>query len=153
MQLTLDATADELEELAKMAYVAQFVFDSSGEFSDSYKYPYTAVFEAALRKLNKALLPLIPESRLLEADEQSNNVFTHTIEMEIHCKKILDTFSEDSYLESICTELTRRDYIEKGGNPNTEEIILGLSEVYTILYNNNMAELKQYGLSRFKVEE
>ncbi len=153
MQLILDAADEELEELAKMAYVAQFVFDSSGKYSNSYKYPGIEVFKVALRKLNKALLPLIQQSHLLEVDEQSNKVFTHTMEMEKICKKILDTFSKDCYLERVCTELTRRDYIEKGGNSYTEEIILGLNEVYTILYNNNMAELRQNGLSRFRVEE
>jgi hypothetical protein len=151
MQLTIDATTEELEELAKMAYVAQFVFDSSGKFSDSYKYPYTALFDAALRKLNKALLPLIPHSKLLELDEQSDNVFTHTLEMEVHCKKVLDTFSNDSYLESICSEVTTRDYEEKTSQPAPEIIFPG--DVYSILYDNNMEELKQNGLKRLRIVE
>jgi hypothetical protein len=153
MQLILDATAEELEELAKMAYVAQFVFDSSGTFSDGYKYPYTAVFDAALRKLNKAMLTLIPHSGLLEVDEQNNNVFTHTMEMEVHCKKVLDTFSNDSYLECICTELTRRDYKEKVGEEDDDMIIFGPGDVFTILYDNNMKELKANGLKRLRIEE
>ena len=151
MQLTIDATTEELEELAKMGYVAQYVYDSSGKVSQNYKYPCMAVFEQALRKLNKALLPLIPHSSLLEIDEKREMIFTHTFEMEVHCTKIVEQFAEDTYIDRVCTELTRRDYIEQGGN--SKPVILGLSEVYTILYNNNMAELKANGLSRFKLEE
>ncbi len=153
MQLIIEANEEELEELAKMAYVAQFVFDSSGEHSTGYKYPHMQTVNSALRIINKALLPLIPHSHLLEVDGHNDNVFTHSIEMEKHCSKLIETYAKDCYLERICGELTTRDYIEKGGNPDTEQIILGVSEVFTILYNKNMAELKQYGLSRFRLEK
>jgi hypothetical protein len=151
MQLTIDATTEELEELAKMAYVAQFVFDSSGRVSKNYKYPCMAVFDQALRKLNKALLPLIPNAGLLEVDEKSDMVFTHTIEMEVHCNKIVEQFSRDTYLNSVCSELTRRDYREKTGHPSPGVIFPG--DVYSILYDNNMEELKQNGLKRLRIVE
>ena len=67
--------------------------------------------------------------------------------MEVHCTKIVEQFAEDAYIDRVWTELTRRDCIEQRGN--SKPVILGLSELYTILYNNNMAELKANGLSCF----
>ncbi len=151
MQLIVDATADELEELAKMAYVAQFVFDSSGEFTTGYSYPKIKEFDAALRTLNKALLQALPNTKLLEIDEGNSNVFTHTIQMENECRPILQEFSNDTYIERVCTEITTRDYIEQGGTLETASSLY--SDVFKILYKRNKVELKQYGLSRFKLED
>jgi hypothetical protein len=151
MQVTFEATTAELEQLAKMAYIAQYVFDSSGKFSTGFKYPDMPVFDSALRILTKTLLQAMPGTELLEVDERSDNIFTHTIQMEEECGKILQEFGETVHFQKVCTELTRRDYIEKGGNP--EDAVIGHNTIYTILYNSNMAELKQYGLSRFKIEE
>ncbi len=147
MQLTIDATPEELEELAKMAYVAQFIFDSSGKFSTGFKYSNMPIFKQALRKINKALLQAMPDIEILELDEKNENVFTHSIKMEPACREILLQFSEDTYLNRVCTELTRRDYRKKTGQPTPEIIFPG--GVYSILYDNNMAELKANGLSNF----
>jgi hypothetical protein len=149
MQVTFEASEDELEQLAIMTYIAQYVVDSSGKFSEGYQYPNIKIFYAALRLLNKALLQQLPNTPLLEIDERSQNVFIHTIEAENDCEKILKAFSEDSYLDVVCTEITQRDYIEMGHSTN--DVILGLDDVYTILYNNNMAELQKNGLSRFRL--
>ena len=54
MELKIEASKDQLVQIAKMAYIAQYVIDSSGTFSKGYKYPDFELFQSALRQLNRA---------------------------------------------------------------------------------------------------
>lgn len=152
MEIKFEISKEELAELAKMAYVAQFVFDSSGKFSTGYKYPLMGTFDAALRVFNKMLWQHIPESGLVEIDEQHESVFTHTMQMEKQCNDVLNEFGSFDFLEKVCKQLTDRDYEEQyNGSANSSASIT--SDVYPILYDNNMEELQHNGFKRLRVVE
>lgn len=152
MEIKFEISKEELAELAKMAYVAQFVFDSSGKFSTGYKYPLMDTFDAALRIFNKMLWQNIAESGLIEIDEQHESVFTHTMQMEQDCNEVLNEYGNFEFLERLCKQLTDRDYEEQyNGTPNSLESVT--SDVYRILYNNNMEELEQNNLKRLRIVE
>jgi len=149
MEVKFEASKEELEELAKMAFVAQFVFDSSGKFSDGYKYPFMKQFGAALRTVNKLLVQHIPESGLVEVDERSEQRFTHTIKMEEACEKVLLEFGESCFLEELCKQITDRDYTEKYKG-SLEDVSSFSSDIYHILHEGNMKELEENGVSRLR---
>ena len=150
MEIKFEASKEELAELAKMVYIAHFVVSSSGKFGLGYKYPLLNIFNAADRVLNKMLLQYIPESGLVEVDEQSDNIFTHTMQMEKECEAILNENKEDGFLERVCNELTNRDFIELyDGTPDSASRIV--SDVYQVLYDSNEKELKEHRLKRLKV--
>ncbi len=152
MKIKFEISKEELAELAKMAYVAQFFFDSSGKFSTGYKYPHTVTFNAALRIFNKMLWQYIPESNLAELDEENEDVFTHTMQMEDDCYKVLNEYGNSEFLEKVCKQLTDRDYEEQyNGSANSSASIT--SDVYPILYDNNMEELQHNGFKRLRVVE
>ncbi len=149
MEVKFEASKEELEELAKMAFVAQFVFDSSGKFSDGYKYPFMKQFEAALRTVNKLLVQHIPQSGLVEVDEISASKFTHTIQMEEACEKVLLEFGESCFLEELCKQITDRNYTEEYKG-SLENAFTFSSDVYRILYQNNEKELKESGVNKLR---
>lgn len=152
MEIKFEISKEELAELAKMAYVAQFVFDSSGKFSTGYKYPLMGTFDAALRTFNKMLWQNIPESGLMEIDEQHESVFTHTIQMENACNEVLNEYGNSEFLERVCKQLTDRDY-EEQYNGIADSVASVTGDVYRILYNNNMEELQQNNLRRLRIVE
>ncbi len=151
MQITIDATKEELDQLAIMAYLAQYVVDSSGKYSTGYKYPKMAEYSSMLRKMNKEILIAMPDSKMIEADENTERIFTHTIKTKDECQLLKETFENSNYLERICTEISRRDFIEQGGDYNNAASII--SETFISIYDGNMRELQEYGLSRFKIIE
>jgi hypothetical protein len=151
MQITIDASKEELNQLAVMAYLAQYIVDSSGEYSKGYKYPEMEEYQSMLRKINKSILLNLPDTKMVEANENNSNIFVHTIETEDACELLKNQFENSIYLERICTEITRRDFIEQGGDYNNSSFLI--SEVFESIYNNNMKELKEYGLSRLKIVE
>ena len=63
MELKIEASQEELEQIAKMAYIAMYVVDSSGKFSTGYKYPDMELFNSALRQLSIGLY-FLPFHRL-----------------------------------------------------------------------------------------
>jgi len=153
MQITLDMTDAQMLELAKIIYVANFVFDSSdARVSKGYAYPHMDTFNKTMRIVNKALMPYLRESRYLEVDEKSDITFTHTIKMEPECEKILNQFGEDDYHNRVCSAITRRDYAEQYGGDDEGGMYFENSP-FDILYKHNMEELKEYGLDRFRIME
>lgn len=152
MEVKLDLTKDELVEIAKMTFLAQFVMDSSGTHSTDYKYPNLEKFLDVLRELNKTLLPYIKEYDLLEVDGRMPRVFTHTMRMEDEMAPVLEQFSDDSFLERICKAITDREYIEDYDGVNLGLQIIGDNGIYDILYQNNLKELKQNGLKNVRLQ-
>jgi hypothetical protein len=150
MKITFDLEKEELDQLAMMAYLAQFIVDSSGEFTTDYKYPKIENFKAMLRKLNKEILLAFPNTRYVEADEKNKAIFTHTLETENSAHLLLQQFTNEVYLERICSELSSRDYKEHGG---TEYEVLDMNVVFTSIYQNNMKELKEHGLKNFFINK
>jgi hypothetical protein len=153
MQVTFEASEQELKELAKIMYLVQFVMDDSSNKdynTKGYVYENIKEFDQTKRLINKMLLEYIPASGLLEVDGRSEHIFTHTVAMEDIMRKVLDTFGDTSFYGRICTAITNRDFAEQGGNVNEAELFF--DGVYKILYDNNMKELMEFGLSRFKIE-
>lgn len=153
MEVKFEATKAELIELAKMAYVADYVFDSSGHTSSGYRYLYMNEFAAALRVFNKMLVQHIGDTGLVEVDGNWSQVFTHTMLMEDECEKVLNQFKEECFADKVCTALTDRDYVEQYGAMQTEEGSQINSEAYHILYDNNMLEIQKHGLKRLRIQE
>lgn len=150
MEIKFEATKEELAEIAKISYVAQFVIDSSGKHGTGYKYPGIDTFNAALRIMNKMLCQYIPESGLVEADERNTDIFTHTIQMENECEPLLQEFGEFEFLDALCTKLAERDYAEQYKGLSNQITDIGV-DVFQILFDNNMEELSEYGLSRLRI--
>jgi ferritin-like metal-binding protein YciE len=151
IKITLEATKEEFDQLAIMAYLAQYVVDSSGKYGTGYKYPKMEEYLSMLRKLNKEILLAMPDSEMVQANELHNRIFVHTIETENQCQLLKETFEKSGYLESVCTEISRRDFIEQGGDYDNATSIV--SEVFLSIYESNMRELEEFGLSRFKIIE
>ncbi len=149
MELKLEATPEEFEQLAIMAFVAQFVIDSSGPFSKGYKYKDFDTMLTALRTLNKGLLQILPNTKILEVDGLSTRVFTHSIDMEDKGLPMLEQFMHNNYLEDVCSEITRIEYTQKTGLNAADEDTFQ-TEVFHILYEQNMKELEANGLKNFR---
>jgi len=153
MEVKFEASKAELIELSKMAYIAQYVVDSSGRFSTGYHYLYLKEFESALRLFNKMLLQHIGDVGLLEVDEQSQDIFTHTMLMEDECQKVMAEFQKACFIEELCDGLTDRDHDEQYGVKMREGGFRIYDEAYQILHDKNMRELKTHGLKRLRIEE
>ena len=149
MKLVIQASKEELEEIAKLAYLANIVVSNSNEKNKNYQYPDIAIFNSALRLLYKALLQHMPASGLIEIDENAGTLFTHTLLMEQQCSNMVNEYGEESFDNQLCTTITNRDYKEKGGDPAKAELFY--NGLYETLYNNNMIELKANGLGRFRI--
>jgi hypothetical protein len=152
MEVKFEASKEELAELAKMAYVARFVFDSSGVFSTGYKYPNKDIFNLALRTFNKMILAYIPNSDYVEIDELDEELFINTMTIHEECEAVIDQYNEECFLEKVCLQLTNRDYTEQYGRTLNLQALL-TSDVYHILYNSNEEELLQHGLKRLRISE
>lgn len=148
MNLKIEATKGEIEEIAVMTYLSNHIVSSSGEFSDGYKYQNKDILHSVTRKLNKEILSKLPESKFVEADENSDSIFTHTIEMERHCQKILNQFYDEGILARICNEISKRDYFELYGDDDF--LVLDYNIKFSAIYENNMKELNEFGLKRFR---
>lgn len=151
MQIKFDATKEELDQLAIISYISYHVMNSSGRFSTGYKYPKMEIFDTTLRKIYKAILEQDPKTKLAQINGNDDSVFTSNIETEQACHLLLEQYTDDVFLERICTEITERDFIEQGGQANNASSLV--SEIFASIYANNMRELKEYGLSRFKILE
>jgi hypothetical protein len=106
MQITIEGTKEEIEQLAVIGYIAQFVADSSMQTqSGRYLYPDKDILSSSIRKLNKAICLAIPESELVNIDEKSRRVFTHTLKTENICGSLLIEFAQDMFYEKIWGQL------------------------------------------------
>ena len=149
MEITIEATKEELGQMAKMAYIGQYVADSSGQFSSGYQYPNIELLHDALRQLNKALYQAIPGSGLLEVDGNNRKVFTHTMLMEDTCRPMIEEFNDADFLNRVCTQLSNRDFEEQCGTP--DDAYLVPNAAYEAIYNNNMEALKNDGLKLLRL--
>ena len=68
MELKIDGTKEELEQIAIMGYLANFILNGSKEDTALKNYPKLEVFNNTLRKVHKAILELIPDTEILEVD-------------------------------------------------------------------------------------
>ena len=88
----------------------------------------------------------------MEVDEQHESVFTHTMQIEDDCNEVLNEYGNFEFLERLCKQLTDRDCEEQyNGSPNSLAAVT--SDVYRILYDNNMEELQQNTLRRLRIVE
>jgi hypothetical protein len=150
-KIIFEVTNEELDQLAVMAYLAQYVVDSSGKYSTGYKYPHMQDYLSMLRKINKEILLEMPKTEMVEADGSNEHIFSHTMKTEDTCQKLRDEFENSTYHDRICMEITRRDFIEQGGDRENSPSVYG--DLFISLHDNNMKESKEYGLSRFKIIE
>jgi hypothetical protein len=153
MEIKFEATKAELIELAKMAYMADSVFECNVISSNGYQYLYKEEFISALRLFNKMLVQYIGDTGLVEANGNCPEVFTATILMENECERVLDEFKKECFADKVCDALTDRDYEELYGRMGPEGRSEINSEAYHILYDNNMLEIEKYGLKRLRIEE
>ena len=147
MELKIELDKNEIAELTKMSFIAQFVISSSGVSGHGDRYRHMEIFTSALRELDNAILPLIPERGLLEMD---NDRPMHTPKMEEEMMPVLKAFMQDTFLEQICTTVSRREYTEEYGM--VEDITMMTADsLYAIIYNNNWKELEKNGLKNFRL--
>jgi hypothetical protein len=157
MELKIELTKDEMAELAKMAYIAQYVMDSSGPHAQSshYRYPNLPLFKNTLQLLYRAMLQQMPQTELLEVNEKNKTILS-SIKIENEIRPVFHQFEQDGFLSTICTAITDRDYTEEygGGDDNSEgpAPVMGDNSVYDILYQNNWKELKRNGLKNFRLQ-
>jgi hypothetical protein len=147
----LSLSPEELEELTRMVYIAQFVIDTSADV-----YATFPIMEALCEKINKLGYEFIPGSGLCEKalpDEAAAESYSHTIKMEEECQAVLDAFGDEVFYECISTQLADSDFIEKYGKVETETFYntKALYDSYFALESFYEEELRENGLSRLRV--
>ncbi len=74
------------------------------------------------------------------------------MQMGDYCYEVLNEYGNSEFLEKVCKQLTDRDYEEQNnGIANSSASIT--SDVYRILYDNNMEELRENELKQLRVVE
>lgn len=149
MEVTFNFTEEELVELAKMTYVSQFVFDSSGRTSKGYKYPNTELFLHTLRLFNKTVLQYLPDNKYSEADEKSKKVFTHTMQMEEEMMPMMHNFIDEIVYNRICQAVTQQEHRELYNSEAHE--VYHEDSPYDILYKRNKKNLENNGLKNLRL--
>jgi hypothetical protein len=147
----LSLSPEELEELTKLVYIAQFVISASEDVYSSLR-----IMESLREKINKLGYEYMPESGLCEKalpDEDKSESYSHTIKMEEECEAVLQAFGDELFYETISKELTDRDFIEKYGKVETETFYKtkALYDSYFAIESFYEEELRENGLSRLRV--
>ena len=137
MELKINFTKEELEQVNIMAYLAKHMLSQSDKYSQGYKYTNHNIFEKTVEKINTSILETISKEEILATESE--------------CLKIIKQYNHESLNEVICKIITERDYEEQGGtysNPN-----YFLEEKYKLIYNYNISEIELNGLQRFRIVE
>ena len=148
MQLLL--SDDELQELARLLYLAQFVVDSSHDVYDRKE-----LMNSLLEKVNNLAFERLEITVGRDVQTSSRNVrfFSFIQNMEEESYSVLQAFGDELYYENISEELADRDFKEKYGHVETEALFFNKS-LYESLENLRYfyrTELEENSLSRLRL--
>gem|GEM_PF-3483796 len=149
-KIQLNLTCEELEQLTRMIYLAQYVIDSSADV-----YEHKAAMKTLMEKVFQLGYEHIPVSGLCQKslDDEPDDLYSHTIKMEEEAEPVLQAFCDDVFYECISNELAWRDFKEKYGyvssntlwdNPVLNDYLESLKDFY-------LTELAENGLLRMRV--
>ncbi len=148
MKLEIEINETQAKEFAKMLFLAQFVVDSSGKYSKSYKYPLIEEHLETLRILNRSILLAFPNIELLEVNEKLDKKYSHNIAMELATKDLLNTHFKVCLNEEVATAITKKEFAEKYPNLDSEAY-----EIIIALYHNNLKWIEENGIGSLIIPE
>jgi len=144
MKITLDFNKEEIEELAKMVYIAQCVVGRSDRYPElEVNYPQMAVFEKTAEAVYKVCFEAAPES-ILYSDEGYNSeaTYNHTVKMEDELDDLMESFVEQNQTINICDAITQRLYTNlKGGEDDKADF-----ELWEGIFESTKQKIKTRGL-------
>jgi len=148
-EITITFTADELVELAKQLYLASFV---------TIGFPYDNQ-ELAFAIFNKVCATGFLQVPELEAFDHcgplSDTEFSISNQIDAECEPIIEQFEAYAIAEYLPYELADRDFDEKYGKLEAEEVFNNhelLRKLETI-QNKYKQEFERYGVIHLRLEE
>lgn len=147
-EITITFSTEELRELAKQLYLASFMMVG---------FPYDN------KKMASELLNRVCATGFLEAPELgafmhggfAGTIFQISPELDQECDPVVEQFEANAVEEILPNRLAERDFVEKHGKMEAEEILMNreLLQELEEIQKKYKEEFERYGVLHLRLEE